>query len=161
MLLGLGRSYHLHAHSALCHLPAACASNSYNASVFLSENAKSGDSVGPAISAVDPDANDPLTFTMVSGNATLFRVAELAPKVAGIQVAAAGQPNVRFADLSFDLLHMVGGCKASVGLGPASAPYVVVSCDQLAWYIAHLPCSYSVFRWAFVWWTAEAFPPAA
>ena len=53
----------------------------FNPTVYLSENAKGGDAVGPAISAVDPDAGDRITFSMTSGNTTLFRVAELAPKV--------------------------------------------------------------------------------
>jgi hypothetical protein len=103
------------------------ASARFKSSVFLSENAKPGDSVGPAISAVDPDVGDRITFTMASGNSSLFRVVELAPKVAGIQVATQGLPNARFADVSFDLVHSVsssGSAHCSESHQPSLASFI-------------------------------------
>jgi len=78
----------------------------YNSSVYLSERARFGDGVGPALSAVDPDINDRITWSMPAGNTSLFRVTELAPKVAGIFVGPANtNTSLMFTDVSLVVLH--------------------------------------------------------
>ncbi len=74
----------------------------------MSERARFGDAVGPALSAVDPDSNDRITWTMVAGDTSLFRVTELASRVAGIFVGPVNSnTSTLFTDVSLVQMHTV------------------------------------------------------
>jgi hypothetical protein len=82
----------------------------FNATVYVNERARPGEAVGPALSAIDPDSLDTLTFELVAGNASLFRVAELVPpvpRVAALVVAPFTNTSWRLVDVTLELAHSV------------------------------------------------------